>query len=98
MQTLDWGQVTPEAANLEINEFVYIYNHDLTSAEKVERTVRFILGRLNYYDDHLPKDPRHLIKIDTRGQQVSDTSLDSIEQELKSKYSRPNSMTVNIIK
>ena len=98
MQTLDWGQATPEAANLETNEFVYVYNHDLTSSEKVNRTIRFILGRLNYYDDHLPKDPRHLIKIDARGQQVSDTTFDFIEEELKKKYSRPNSITVDIIK
>lgn len=62
MQILDWGQVTPESANLSTNTFVYVYNHDLTSMEKVDRTIRFIIGRLFFYDNHLPKDPIHKIK------------------------------------
>ena len=98
METLDWGQVTPEAVKIDSNEFFYIYNHDLTSAEKVDRTIRFILGRLYYYDKHLPKDPIHFIKIDISGQQISDATFRFIEQELKAKYPRPNSLTVNIIK
>src|SRR6187549_3280340 len=98
MQPLDWGQVTPEAANLERNEFVYVYNHDLTSSEKVDRTIRFILGRLIYYDNHLPKDPIHLLKIDARGQQISETVCDYIEQTIKIKYSQPNLLTIDIIK
>jgi hypothetical protein len=98
MQTLAWGQITPEAANLERNEFVYVYNHDLASPEKVDRTIRFIVGRLNYYDKHLPKDPIHIIKIDVRGQQISDITCNNIEQELKTRYSRPNSITITVIK
>ena len=98
METLDWGQVTPEAANIVNNEFVYVYNHDLSSTDKVDRTIRFILGRLNYYDTQLPKNPIHLIKIDARGQKISDTICDSIEQELKRRYSRPLSLTINIIR
>lgn len=54
MKTLEWGQVTPEGANADLNEFYYVYNHDLSSAEKIDRTIRFILGKLNYYDLHLP--------------------------------------------
>ena len=50
MERLDWGQITPEAANIDNNEFVYVYNHDLSSSEKIDRKIRFIVGRLNCYD------------------------------------------------
>ena len=98
MQTLDWGQVTPESANLNTNTFVYVYNHDLTSLEKVERTIRFIIGRLFYYDNHLPKDPIHKIKIDIRGQQIESKICDIIHQELKMKYSKPELLEIEFVK
>ncbi len=98
MQTHDWGQVTPEGSNLNTNTFVYIYNHDLTSLEKVDRTVRFIIGRLLYYDNHLPKDAFHIVKIDIRGQQIKNETCDLIHNELKIKYSRPESLEINFIK
>lgn len=98
MATLDWGRVTPEAVNSDANEFFYIYNHDLTSTKKVDRTLRFILGRLVYYDRHLPKGPKHKIKIDIRGQQISDTTCEFIIQQLKNKYSRPELLEINFIK
>lgn len=98
MQTLDWGEVTPEAANIDKNEFVYVYNHDISSSEKVDRTIRFVIGRLNYYDTQLPKDPKHIINIDARGQQLNDTTIERIKKELLTKYPRPDSLTINIIK
>ncbi|TWI77977.1 hypothetical protein IQ13_4220 [Lacibacter cauensis] len=98
MDTLNWGQVTPEAANIDRNEFVYIYNHDLSSPEKIDRTIRFIVGRLNYYDTQLPKDPIHLIKIDARGQQLSNQICDYIKNTLLNKYLRPDFLTIEIIK
>ena len=98
MQTLDWGQVTPEGATVDTNTFVYVYNHDLASIENIDRTIRFITGRLFYYDKHLPKDPIHKIKIDIRGQQISNETCDIIHQELKHKYSRPDSLEIEFVK
>jgi len=98
MQILDWGQVTTEGSNLNSNEFIYVYNHDLTTSEKVDRTIRFIIGRLYYYDLHLPKDSKHNINIDIRGQQVSGTTCDFIIYEIKNKYSRPGFLTINFVK
>ena len=97
MSVLDWGQVTPEGANTDVNEFYYVYNHDLSSVEKVDRTVRFIIGRLNYYDLHLPPNPRHVVRIDGRGQGITELTCDSIIREVKSRYSGPGSLTVEII-
>ncbi len=98
MQTIDWGQITPEWANIDANSFVYVYNHDLSSKEKVDRTIRFILGRLVYYDNHLPTDPNHIIKIDIRGQTIDSKTCDLIFQELKQMYSRPDLLEIELIK
>jgi hypothetical protein len=98
MHTLDWGHITPESFNFITNTYTHIYNHDLTSDEKVDRTIRFIIGRLNYYDSHLPKGSAHSIKIDARGQQISDLVYDQIKQGVLGRYSRPNSLTIQIFK
>ena len=98
MQILDWGKITPESTNLVTNVFTYIFNHDLSSPENIERTIRFIVGRLNYYDNHLPKDPTHSIKIDARGQQISDMDYDLIRKGIQSIYSKPDSLIIDIIK
>jgi hypothetical protein len=98
MKTIDWGNITPEGANTEANVFLFIYNHDLTSQEKVDRTIRFILGRLYYYEYHLPENPIHAIKIDIRGQVISKMTHEFIEKEIRSKYAGQNSMTIEIIK
>ena len=98
MQTLDWGQVTPESANIDKNEFVYVYNHDLSSPDKVDRTIRFIIGRLKYYDTHLPNNPKHIIKIDARGQQINNLICDQIKNGILTQYSKPNYLIVTIIK
>jgi hypothetical protein len=68
MHFLDWGNVSPEAADVEKKEFYYIYNHDLSTGEKVERSLRFIIGKLNQYDKHLASNPVHIIKFEIRGQ------------------------------
>lgn len=98
MQTLDWGHVTPESANLNTNTFVFIYNHNLSSMEKVDRTIRFIIGRLFYYDKHLPNDPIHKVKIDIRGQQIENKTCDFIQKELKLKYTRSDALEIEFVK
>ncbi len=96
-KTLDWGPVTPEAANIEKNEFIYIYNHELSNAEKIDRTIRFVIGRLKHYDTELPKDAKHIITIDTRGQNLPDFTCKEIEVILHSLYQHPERLTIHII-
>ncbi|MRG48773.1 hypothetical protein GFS24_26930 [Chitinophaga sp. SYP-B3965] len=98
MEILNWGHVTPEAAKSSENEFYFIYNHDLSSADKVNRTIRFILGRLLHYDHHLPPNPIHVIKIDARGQEIDDAACHLIERTLKSRYPRPDALSITIVK
>ena len=94
---LDWGKVTPEATLDGRDEYIYIYNHDLSGADKIDRTIRFIIGRLNYYDSHLPPIPKHSIKIDIRGQQINDKTCDFIIRNLKDKYKRPDFLNVSFV-
>ena len=98
MEKLDWGLVTPEATLNENNEYIYIYNHDLSTLDKVDRTIRFVIGRLNYYDCHLPPNPKHFIQIDIRGQQISEESCDFITKTLQEKYQRPKFLKVSFVK
>ena len=98
METLDWGHVTPESANMERNEFTYVYNHDISSAKKIDRTIRFIVGRLFYYDRHLPASPKHIVKIDIRGQDISGATEEKIKGEIHSRYTCSNILIINFVK
>jgi hypothetical protein len=98
MEILDWGHVTPESANMENNEFTYVYNHDISSPEKINRTIRFIVGRLAYYDKHLPANPKHLVKIDVRGQDISEATEEKIKTEIHSRYTSSNILIINIVR
>ncbi|MBP8033680.1 MAG: hypothetical protein KAZ71_03720 [Bacteroidia bacterium] len=95
---LDWGQITPEGVNLNENEFLYVYNHDLSSSEKIDRTIRFIIGRLNYYDNHLPENPRHQIKIDIRGQSINNETCEFIVQTISQNYKKRNLLNIDFVK
>lgn len=98
MGKLDWGQVTPESSNLITNSFTYIYNHDLSSSEKIDRAIRFIIGRLLHYEKHLPQNPNQIIKIDIRGQQISESTCNHIVSEIKKASENNNKVTIEIIK
>ena len=98
MEILDWGKVTPEANLDGRDEYIYIYNHDLSTEDKIERTMRFIIGRLNYYDKHLPLNPKQFIQIDIRGQQISEEVCDSIIVGLQKIYQRPDFLEISFVK
>lgn len=98
MQTLDWGHITTDSFNFLTKSCTHVYNHDLSSAEKVDRTIRFILGRLFYFNLHLPADSRHSIFIDIRGQAISDFECERILKEIKTRYPKPDSLDIHIKK
>jgi hypothetical protein len=98
MLNLDWGVVTPEASNEQNNEFTYVHNHDLTTADKVDRSIRFLIGRLNFYAIHLPENGFHHVKMDIRGQQITDLTCAKIEQLIKEKYVKPDSIEITFVK
>src|SRR5262245_55710840 len=97
MDISKWGRVTPEATLDGKDEYIYIYNHDLSTLDKVNRNNRCIIVRITYYDYHLPPHPKHFIQIDIRGQQVSDETCNLIITNLTSKYQGPGFLKVIFI-
>lgn len=98
MQFLDWGHITPENFNSVSRDVTYVFNHDLTSAEKIDRTVRFIVGRLQYYDLHLPPNPRLVVKIDARGQSINDATCETLRSGISDRYNKKNPLVIEIIR
>ena len=98
MPTLDWGHITPESFNTITNVCTHVYNHDLSSSEKADRTFRFILGRLSYYDLHLPENSTHSIVIDIRGQAIDDLACERLIEALTANYERPGSLSIDFKK
>lgn len=82
---LDWGSVTPEFYNREKNTAVYIFNHWLVDEGNVDRTIRFVLGRIEWYKQYLPQGCGYEIVFDDRGQKVTEALRDKIVNSL-SKY------------
>ena len=97
MIELDWGAVTPEGADIKNNKFTYVFNHNLSSPANVKRTIRFIVGRLLFYDKHLPAIPKHEVKIDARGQHIDPTTSTFIVAEIRRLYISANLQEINII-
>ncbi len=74
-----------------------MFNHKLSSPAEVDRTIRFIAGRLLFYDKHLPTNPTHNVKIDARGLNLDHGTVTYIIEKVKEMYGRPNLQEVNII-
>ena len=98
MLDLDWGNVTPEFANIEENLFTYVFNHDLSSKAHIDRTIRFIVGRLCFYDQHLPENAKHEIKLDIRGQYLDQATVTYIIQMIETTYNKSSLHDITIIK
>jgi hypothetical protein len=97
MYDLDWGCVTPESSNLITNTFTYVFNHSLSSPAEVNRTIRFVVGRLLFYDHHLPPHSVHHVKIDARGQSLEQNAINLITKKVREMYKKPNLEEVAII-
>lgn len=97
MEALDWGQITPESYNTATKVVTHVFNHDLSSDEKIDRTIRFITGRLHYFDHHLPEDSKHDIKIDVRGQQLSEKTPSFIQHQIITRYTGVSMVTVELL-
>jgi len=97
MLELDWGKVTPEFAQIDANLFVYVFNHDLSSKAHIERTIRFIVGRLLFYDLHLPESAKHEIRLDIRGQNIDRATIAYMITMIKTLYNKPGLQNIEVI-
>ena len=78
---MNWGKLTPEFS--KENEIIHVFNHFLSTAESVERTIRFIVSRIQWYNLYLKNDFVHTVIIDDIGPNVSDKTYEHIRNDLK---------------
>ena len=82
--SLDWGAVTAEFQNDDAKSAVHIFQHDLTTPERVERTIRFAQARLACCAIKLPGFTQE-VWYDEREQKVEAPSKEKIKAQLAGK-------------
>ena len=76
--SLDWGAATAEFQNDEQKSAVRIFNHDLTTAERVDRAIRFAQARLAWCAKKMPGFAQE-VWYDEREQKVAAESKERIK-------------------
>ena len=82
--SLDWGAATAEFQNEEARSAVHVFQHDLTTAERVERSFRFAEARLAWCGRKLEGFTQEAW-FDERGQQVPPGAREKIKAGLEGK-------------
>jgi hypothetical protein len=82
--SLDWGAATAEFQNDEAKSAVHIFNHDLSTPERVDRTIRFAQARLAWCALRLPGFAQE-VWYDEREQKVEAPSREKIKARLAGK-------------
>ena len=95
---LDWGVVTPDGYNKELNELLHVFNFDVSSRDNIKRCTIFVIGRIIWFNIHVPSGSIHKIVFDLRGQAI--TLLDGagkMKEEIIKKLQKLNpSLKLNI--
>jgi hypothetical protein len=73
---LNWGEVTPEGFNREMNQALHVFNFSMNSAENRQLALIFLIGRVIWFHKHLPPGCSQRVRVDVCGQYVSDEALD----------------------
>lgn len=81
--TLNWGSVTPELYNKNTNTVVHVFNHCLMDKESIDRSIKFAIGRIEWFSNYLSLDCRHEVMIDDRGQAIDDNVRNIIINSLR---------------
>lgn len=84
---IDWGGITPQGYNQEKNEALHVCNFDLSSEDKIENVILFIIGKILWAKNHLPKGCNQLIVFDVRGQELGDNTINDLVDIIKKKIS-----------
>ncbi|HLF94846.1 MAG TPA: hypothetical protein VJB14_15375 [Planctomycetota bacterium] len=80
--SLDWGGATAEFQNDEAKSAVHMFAHDLTTAERAERSLRFARARLAWCGKKMAGFTQE-VWFDEREQKVAAGARDSIRAGLK---------------
>jgi hypothetical protein len=80
--SLDWGAATAEFQNDEGKTATHIFNHDLTTPERVDRAIRFAQARLAWCGRKMPGFSQE-VWYDEREQKVAPEAKQKIKSEVK---------------
>lgn len=84
---MDWGFFTPEFADGNTNTIIHVFNHNLKGNQNIDRTLKFIIGRINWSNKYLRCKFNHKIVLDDIGQHLTDDEKKIIINSLN-KYSK----------
>ena len=87
---LDWGAATPEGYSQELREALHVFNFDLSTEAKLKRAIRFTIGRILWFDKHLPPGSHQKLLFDVRGQNIDLSEIGIIEEKLSAMLSSYN--------
>lgn len=79
LMKMDWGYFTPEFYLEKDKRMVHVFNHSLATDEEVDRTIRFISGRLEWL---LGAELKHTVVIDDMGRNISKEGRQKIKAVL----------------
>ena len=82
--SLDWGSATAEFQNDEAKSAVHIFQHDLSTPERVERTIRFAQARVAFCAVKMPGFTQE-VWYDEREQKPDAGAKDKIKASLAGK-------------
>lgn len=83
---LDWAQATIEQYSDQHKAAVHVFNHDLSTNEAIDRTLRFAIGRARWFKRKLPPGSSQGAWLDDRGQRVSDAAKKRIREALSAYF------------
>src|SRR5262245_6556456 len=82
--SLDWGGATSEFQDDEKKSAVHMFQHDLTTPERVDRAIKFAQARLVYCAQKMPGYAQE-VWYDEREQKVAPESKQKMKTELGAK-------------
>jgi hypothetical protein len=82
---LDWGEVTPEGFDNNKNQALHVLNCFMQSPESRRLVLIYLIGRIVWFNKHLPPGCCHRIRIDTGGQFISVNVLNKWREAALSK-------------
>ena len=77
----NWGSFTPEFS--KDNKFVHVFNHCLSNAEAVQRTIQFIIGRIQWCNMYFDNQFVHAVVIDDVGLNISNETRENIRNAIE---------------
>lgn len=95
----DWGQITVEGYNEQLNEVSFIFNYNLLSNQS--NVINYVIGRLCWGIINFPANTEIRMIFDIRGQNVIISKSSEFKQVLTEKIDSlniPNKITIEFFR